>query len=106
MHPRGKVCVVTGAASGIGEAVARAYVEAGARGVVIADLNAEKLATVAANIGALGVPTDVSKEADMLSGSETVMMTSVALDASAHRSGAADMICGANAFMMTSVADL
>lgn len=48
----------------------------------------------------------VSKEACMLSGSETVMMTSVALDATAHRSGAADMICGANAFMMTSVADL
>ncbi len=65
MHPRGKVCVVTGAASGIGEAVARAYAEAGARGVVIADLNAEKLAAVAADIGALAVPTDVSKEADI-----------------------------------------
>jgi NAD(P)-dependent dehydrogenase (short-subunit alcohol dehydrogenase family) len=55
MHPRDKVCVVTGAASGIGEAVARAYAEAGARGVVVADLNAEKLAQVA----------DVSKEADI-----------------------------------------
>ena len=38
MHIKGKVCVVTGAASGIGEAVARAYAEAGARGVVVADL--------------------------------------------------------------------
>jgi NAD(P)-dependent dehydrogenase (short-subunit alcohol dehydrogenase family) len=65
MHPRDKVCVVTGAASGIGEAVARAYVEAGARGVVVADLNAEKLAKVAGEIGALAVPTDVSKEADI-----------------------------------------
>jgi NAD(P)-dependent dehydrogenase (short-subunit alcohol dehydrogenase family) len=65
MHPRGKVCVVTGAASGIGEAVARAFVEAGARGVVVADLNAEKLANVAADIGALGVPTDVSREGDI-----------------------------------------
>lgn len=65
MHPRGKVCVVTGAASGIGEAVARAYAEAGARGVVVADLNAGKLATVAADIDALAVPTDVSKEADI-----------------------------------------
>jgi NAD(P)-dependent dehydrogenase (short-subunit alcohol dehydrogenase family) len=63
MHPRGKVCVVTGAASGIGEAVARAYAEAGARGVVVADLNAGKLAAVAGDIGALAVPTDVSKEA-------------------------------------------
>ena len=65
MHPRGKVCVVTGAASGIGEAVARAFVEAGARGVVVADLNAEKLAQVAGEIGALAVPTDVSREADI-----------------------------------------
>jgi NADP-dependent 3-hydroxy acid dehydrogenase YdfG len=31
-----KICVVTGAASGIGEAVARAYAQAGARGVVVA----------------------------------------------------------------------
>lgn len=65
MHPRGKVCVVTGAASGIGEAVARAWVEAGARGVVVADVNAEKLARVADEIGALAVPTDVSREADI-----------------------------------------
>ena len=63
MHPKGKVCVVTGAASGIGEAVARAFVAAGARGVAIADVNAEKLAKVAGEIGALAVPTDVSNEA-------------------------------------------
>jgi NAD(P)-dependent dehydrogenase (short-subunit alcohol dehydrogenase family) len=65
MHPKGKVCVVTGAASGIGEAVARAYVEAGARGVVVADTSAEKLAQVASDIGALAVPTDVSQEGDI-----------------------------------------
>jgi len=65
MHPKGKVCVVTGAASGIGEAVARAYVEAGAKGVVVADVNGEKLARVADEIGALAVPTDVSRAADI-----------------------------------------
>lgn len=65
MHPRGKVCVVTGGASGIGEAVARAFAAAGARGVVVADLNAEKLAKVAADINGLAVPTDVSQEADI-----------------------------------------
>src|ERR1700738_2789062 len=37
MHVKDKVCVVTGAASGIGEAVARAYAKAGARGGVGAD---------------------------------------------------------------------
>jgi len=65
MHPKGKVCVVTGAASGIGEAVARAFAAEGARGVVVADLNAEKLAKVAADINGLAVRTDVSQEADI-----------------------------------------
>ena len=37
-----KVCIVTGAASGIGEAVARAYVAGGARGVVVADLRSSR----------------------------------------------------------------
>lgn len=65
MHPRDKVCVVTGAASGIGEAVARAFAAEGARGVVVADLAADKLAKVAADIGGLAVVTDVSKESDI-----------------------------------------
>jgi NAD(P)-dependent dehydrogenase (short-subunit alcohol dehydrogenase family) len=65
MHPKGKVCVVTGAASGIGEAVARAFAAAGAKGVVVADLAADKLKKVADDIGGLAVPTDVSKEADI-----------------------------------------
>jgi NAD(P)-dependent dehydrogenase (short-subunit alcohol dehydrogenase family) len=67
MHPRGKVCVVTGAAGGIGEAIARAYAAAGARGVVVADLKSEtgRLERVAQDIGALAVATDVSKEADI-----------------------------------------
>ncbi|OJW26545.1 MAG: short-chain dehydrogenase [Rhodospirillales bacterium 69-11] len=62
MHPAGKVCVVTGAASGIGAATARAFAAAGARGVVVADTNAEALARVAQEIGGLAVPTDVGRE--------------------------------------------
>src|SRR5580693_10033302 len=62
-----KVCVVTGAASGIGEAVARAYAEQGARGVVVADLRSsrEQLAKVAGDIDALAVTADVGEEADI-----------------------------------------
>ena len=62
-----KICVVTGAASGIGEAVARAYAEQGARGVVVADLKSsrERLAKVAGDIDALAVTADVGEEADI-----------------------------------------
>src|ERR1700710_1517870 len=67
MHIKDKVCVVTGAASGIGEAVARAYAEAGARGVVVADLKSsrERLANVAGEIDGLAVTADVGLEADV-----------------------------------------
>ena len=69
MHVKDKVCVVTGAASGIGEAVARAYAQAGARGVVVADLKSsrDKLASVAAEIGGLAVPADVAQESEIQS---------------------------------------
>ena len=67
MHVKGKVCVVTGAASGIGEAVARAYAEAGARGVVVADLKTsrDKLAKVAGDIDGLAITCDVGLEEDI-----------------------------------------
>jgi NAD(P)-dependent dehydrogenase (short-subunit alcohol dehydrogenase family) len=67
MNVSGKVCVVTGAASGIGEAVARAYAQAGARGVVVADLKSsrDRLAKVAGDIDGLAVTADVGQEADV-----------------------------------------
>ncbi|MEO6840277.1 MAG: SDR family oxidoreductase [Bradyrhizobium sp.] len=67
MQIKNKVCVVTGAASGIGEAVARAYAEAGARGVVVADLRSsrERLANVAGDIDGFAVTADVGEEADI-----------------------------------------
>src|SRR5215813_12071268 len=67
MQVKGKVCVVTGGASGIGEAVARAYAAAGARGVVVADLKTsrERLAAVAGDIDGLAVTADVGLEEDV-----------------------------------------
>jgi NAD(P)-dependent dehydrogenase (short-subunit alcohol dehydrogenase family) len=69
MHVKDKVCVVTGAASGIGAAVARAYAQAGARGVVVADLKSsrDRLAGVAGEIDGLAVTADVGQEADIQS---------------------------------------
>jgi 3-oxoacyl-[acyl-carrier protein] reductase len=65
MRLEGKVAVVTGAASGFGEGIARAYAAEGAR-VVIADLNEEGARRVACSIGAAAVAVggDVSKGPD------------------------------------------
>ena len=64
MRLDGKVALITGAASGIGHAIAKRYVEAGAR-VVIADLDgalAAKAASDLAGASAIGVRMDVSNE--------------------------------------------
>ena len=51
----GKVAIVTGAASGMGEATARLFADAGAR-VAAVDINGEALARVAGEIEAAGKP--------------------------------------------------
>jgi len=61
-----KVIVITGASSGIGEALASAVAAGGAR-VVLAARRADALSTVAARLGApaLAVITDVTRRADV-----------------------------------------
>ncbi|MCA3180868.1 MAG: SDR family oxidoreductase [Burkholderiaceae bacterium] len=49
---QGKVAIVTGGAAGFGEAIVRRYVEEGARGVVIADLDEAKGRALADALGA------------------------------------------------------
>lgn len=63
MDVKGKVAVVTGAASGIGFALSKALLAAGAKGVAMADLQADALQAAAAEVGGLAVPTDVTDEA-------------------------------------------
>ena len=63
MDIAGKVFIVTGGASGLGEGTARMLAAHGGK-VVIADLQAELGAAVAAEIGGRFVRCDVSQEAD------------------------------------------
>lgn len=73
MDLNGKVAVVTGAASGIGRAIARIYVEAGAK-VAIVDLNREAAEAAAAELGAsaMAVAMDVTSEAQVDAGVDAV----------------------------------
>jgi len=63
MDIAGKVFIVTGGASGLGEGTARMIVANGGQ-VVIADMQAEKGAAVAQELGGAFVKCDVSNEAD------------------------------------------
>ncbi len=65
MEAEGSVAVVTGAAGGIGRALARALVDGGARGVVVADRDGDRAEAVARELGraALAVPCDVASAA-------------------------------------------
>jgi NAD(P)-dependent dehydrogenase (short-subunit alcohol dehydrogenase family) len=66
MELRERHAVVTGAASGIGAALARRFAAEGAR-VVVADIDGEGAAAVAGEIGGLGVRTDVGSEDEIKS---------------------------------------
>ena len=65
MELKGSTFIVTGGASGLGEATARRLAAAGAN-VVIADVNAERGNALAAELGACAafIRTDVTSEAD------------------------------------------
>ena len=57
----GRVAIVTGAAQGIGREIAETLARAGVN-VVVSDINGEKAQSVADNISALGLKTDVTNE--------------------------------------------
>ena len=63
MDIKGKVFIVTGGASGLGEGTARMLAAAGGK-VVIADMQADKGETIAKDIGGAFVKCDVTSEAD------------------------------------------
>ena len=59
----GKFCVITGAARGIGKAIARAFVDEGAT-VLLTDCDADMLQAAGEELGCETLPLDVEQEAD------------------------------------------
>ena len=78
----GRTALITGAGSGIGEAMARLFAQEGAR-VVLSDVDGAAVSAVAAQVGGLAVRTDVSRAAEVRA------MIDFALD----RHGRLDVLC-------------
>ena len=72
MDLKGKIIVVTGAASGIGRALARRFAAEGAKAVVCVDRNEAGAQETAAEIGGAAFRVDVSQEAEIAGLIETV----------------------------------
>ena len=86
MQLEGKVAVVTGAASGFGEGIARRYAEEGAR-VVLADLNDQMGGRIADEIGGTYVHADVSDRDDVRAMVRTAVDAYGRLDAMVNNAG-------------------
>ncbi|HIY65655.1 MAG TPA: bifunctional aldolase/short-chain dehydrogenase [Candidatus Agrococcus pullicola] len=86
----GRIALVTGAASGIGRAIAARLASEGAC-VVIADLSAEKSAAAAAELGgpdvAVGVACDVTSEADVRAAVDAAVLAFGGLDLVVNNAG-------------------
>lgn len=84
----GKTAIVTGAASGFGEGMARRFAEEGAN-VILADLNGDRADTVATEIGdnAVALSCDVSKQADIARMAETALSRFGRIDVMVNNAG-------------------
>ena len=75
----GKMCLITGAARGIGEAIARAFVAEGAD-VIVTDKDAAGAKAVADQLGGQWLKLDVAEEADWLACAEAFPIVDVVVN--------------------------
>jgi NAD(P)-dependent dehydrogenase (short-subunit alcohol dehydrogenase family) len=66
MELRDKVVVITGGSGGIGRAMARAFLDEGAKGVMLADLDPRAVQAAAEALGCAGMACDVTDEAQIV----------------------------------------
>ena len=88
MRLKDKIAIVTGAASGFGEAIAKTFADNGAK-VIIADINDEGAKKVAGDIGenALTIAADVTKKQDVAKMMETAVSNFGGLDIQVNNAG-------------------
>ena len=94
MELRDKVAVVTGAASGIGLAMTRAFVRAGAK-VVAVDISAEGLQTIEGEVGVLTVRADIASAPDVERMIATALEAHEHVDILCNNAGVPDLFQGA-----------
>ncbi|MEX1093805.1 MAG: SDR family oxidoreductase [Acidimicrobiia bacterium] len=83
MELNDRVIVVTGAGSGIGEALARRFARESPAGLVLADINEDSVNRVAADLGAVGMRVDVGSPDD----------NQALVDTTEERFGPIDLFC-------------
>lgn len=96
MRLRGKTCIVTGAARGIGRAVARAFAAEGATlygaDRIADELEAEMQALRGQGLGAIAVPTDLMNPADIQALANRVMREQGRVDVLANVAGVIEIL--------------
>lgn len=88
MELKDRVAVITGGSGGIGKAMAKAFLDQGARTIVLADLDASEVSAAAKELGCVGVACDVTDEAQVAALVETTLDTHGPIDLFASNAGA------------------
>ena len=88
MDLHNRIAVITGGSGGIGQAMARAFLSAGAEAVILADLNQQAVETAAGEIGCEGYACNVTHESEVQALVERVLDTHGRIDLFCSNAGA------------------